>query len=120
MSENQNDTQRRSNDDFHFEILEHLAVLSTRDNGWTREVNIVSWNSGAAKVDLRDWDPDHKRMSKGLTYFDDEAKKLTNALNKRYGLKEPRKDEPGSEPQPAAPAAVPPAASSSAAAPAPA
>lgn len=118
MSEYQNESQRNK-DDFRFEIVEHIAVLGKRDNGWTKEVNIVEWNGGAAKVDVRDWDPEHIRMSRGVTLFDEEARKLTLALSKRYNVKRPQNDEPGSEPQPAAPAAaLQPSASSAAPAPA--
>jgi hypothetical protein len=61
-------------------------VLGRKENGWTREVNIVAWNDGPGKVDIRDWDPDHKRMTKGITLFEDEAENLTKVLARRYGL----------------------------------
>lgn len=36
-----------------FEIKKHLGVLSTRESGWTKEANIISWNDGPAKLDIR-------------------------------------------------------------------
>ena len=39
-----------------FEIMEHVGVLESRADGWTKEVNIVSWNGGVPKIDIRDWD----------------------------------------------------------------
>lgn len=44
--------------DIKFEIKEEIGVLSESSRGWTKEFNKVSWNGGAAKYDLRDWDPD--------------------------------------------------------------
>lgn len=85
MAYRQNDSQRR-NDVVRFNLMEHIGVLSTKDNGWTREVNIVSWNDGTAKVDIREWAPDHKRMTKGVTLFEQEAETLAKVLADRYGL----------------------------------
>ncbi len=85
MAYRQNNSQRRS-DEVRFDLMEHIGVLSRKDNGWTREVNIVSWNSGPAKVDIREWDPDHERMTRGVTLFEDEAEKLAKVLANRYGL----------------------------------
>ncbi len=89
MANAQNYTQQRNNrDEVRFDLLEHICVLGTRkDTGWTREANIVAWNGGVAKLDLRDWDPNHERMSKGITLFDEEAEKLTRMLCKRYGIR---------------------------------
>jgi len=61
-----------------FEIKEHLGVITKFDSGWNRELNIISWNGGVAKYDLRDWDPYHERMSKGLTLFDGEMRKVVD------------------------------------------
>ena len=68
--------------DIKYEILEQLGVISESPKGWTRELNRVSWNGREAKLDLRDWAPEHEKMSKGITLTDDEAKKLCNLLSK--------------------------------------
>ena len=94
MAYRQNDSQSR-NDRVRFDLMEHIGVLSMKDNGWTREVNIVSWNGGAAKVDIREWDPEHKRMTKGVTLFEDEAETLTKVLARRYGLRLTDREAPG-------------------------
>ena len=42
-----------NNTEVTFEIMEHIGVLDTYDNreqAWTKEVNIVSWNGGPAKM----------------------------------------------------------------------
>lgn len=60
------------------ELKEQIAVLGKKTNGWTKELNLVSWNGAAPKFDVRDWDEKHERMSKGLTLFDDEMRKLVD------------------------------------------
>lgn len=69
-----------------YEIQENLGVISTSKNGWTREVNIISWEGGAPKVDIRSWDPDHERMDRGKsTYTKAEAVELMKILEARFG-----------------------------------
>ena len=68
-----------------FEIVEKLGVLGEPSaNGWTKEVNVVAWNGGVPKVDIRDWDPEHKRMSKGVRFSDEEAEALGKILTKAF------------------------------------
>ena len=69
-----------------FEIKKHLAVLSTNaKTSWTKEVNIVSWNGGAAKLDVREWAPNHERMARGLTFSEEEARQLQAAIASAFG-----------------------------------
>ena len=63
-------------DEIQYEIVNHLGVLRMNQNGWNRELNIVSWNGRQANFDLRDWTPDHNRMKKGITLTRDEMRKL--------------------------------------------
>ena len=65
-----------------FEITDHLATLSTSTKGWTKELNLVSWNGAAAKYDIRDWSPDHNKMGKGVTLSVDEMKELKKVVEK--------------------------------------
>ena len=37
-----------------FELIKHLGILSKGAKGWTKEVNIVSWNNRKPKVDIRE------------------------------------------------------------------
>ena len=53
--------------EFSYEIIEEIAVLSENNKGWRKELNLVSWNGRPPKFDLRDWAPDHEKMGKGLT-----------------------------------------------------
>lgn len=63
-----------------FEIMQTLGVLSTNAKGWQKELNLVSWNGRPAKFDLRDWDPDHVKMSKGVTLSNEEVSALKKML----------------------------------------
>lgn len=64
-----------------FEITETLGILSENAKGWTKELNLVSWNEREPKYDLREWNPDHTRMGKGITLTDDEVEILRAILN---------------------------------------
>ncbi|MGV8145734.1 MAG: YdbC family protein [Alkaliphilus sp.] len=68
--------------EFKFEITSNLGVLSESTKGWTKEFNMVSWNERAPKYDLREWDPDHEKMAKGVTLTKEEVIKLKEILNK--------------------------------------
>mgnify|MGYP004511264901 CR=1 FL=1 len=65
-----------------YDIIENIGVLSTSAKGWTKELNLISWNGGAPKFDVRDWAPEHEKMGKGITISRDEAKILVDLLNK--------------------------------------
>ena len=65
-----------------YEIVEQIAVLSESSSGWKRELNLVSWNGREPKYDLRDWDQNHARMGKGITFTKDEMESLRDVLNK--------------------------------------
>ena len=66
-----------------FELTEHLGVINTYPTGWKKELNLVSWNNAAPKFDIRDWDPDHEHMSRGITMHPEEAKTLSELLNEQ-------------------------------------
>lgn len=64
-----------------FEITERIGVLSENAKGRTKELNKVSWNEREPKYDLREWNPDHSRMGKGITLTDEEVETLKAILN---------------------------------------
>lgn len=66
------------------EIKKHIGVLSEKGSGWKKELNIVSWNNGEAKFDIREWSEDHERMSRGITLTDEEAEELKELLEKVF------------------------------------
>ena len=69
--------------DISFEIKEKIGVLAEHTTGWTKELNLVAWNGGAAKWDIREWNPEHTSMSRGLTLNDDEMKNLLTLMKGR-------------------------------------
>ena len=65
-----------------YEIAEKLGVLGEMGNGWTKELNLVSWNDREPVYDIRTWNEGHDRMGKGITLSMDEVKELKELLNK--------------------------------------
>ncbi len=64
--------------EFSFEITKSFGVISTSDRGWTKELNLVSWRGAPPKYDIRDWDENHERMSRGITLREEEIEKLVD------------------------------------------
>ena len=73
-----------ANNEIVFNVVEKIGEINKYPTGWVKEVNLISWNNGPAKVDIRDWDPDHMHMSKGVTLHDDEAKRLLALLKDHF------------------------------------
>lgn len=69
-----------------FEIKEKVGVIKTYSTGWTKEINIVSWNNGTPKFDIRDWDSEHEHMSRGTTLNEIEARELYEILKNRFEI----------------------------------
>ena len=63
-----------------YEIIKQVGVLSTSASGWTKELNLISWNDREPKYDLRDWSPDRKRRGKGVTLSMEELSALKALL----------------------------------------
>jgi len=69
--------------EFKYEVVERIAVLSESSKGWTKELNLISWNDREAKYDIREWSPDGTKMGKGITLSDEETHVLKKALEGR-------------------------------------
>ena len=67
--------------DIKYEIIKKIGVLSENAKGWTKELNLVSWNDRPAKLDIREWAPGHEKMGKGITLCTEDLKKLRDILN---------------------------------------
>lgn len=65
-----------------FDIEYEYGVISESSKGWKKELNLVSWNNNKAKYDIREWDPEHEKMGKGITFSEDELRVLKEILNK--------------------------------------
>lgn len=64
-----------------FELVEHIGVFGKDSKGWTKELNRVAWNGGAAKYDIRSWDENHLKMGRGITLTKQEVLELKNIIN---------------------------------------
>ena len=69
--------------DITFDIIEEIGIISTVDTGWAKELNLVRWNGGIAKYDIREWDPHHTRMSRGITLKEEEMRRILELMKKR-------------------------------------
>ena len=70
--------------DIKYEIKEELGTLSENAKGWTKELNLISWNDAAPKYDIRDWAPEHEKMGKGITLTKEEAFALYELLKENF------------------------------------
>ena len=64
-----------------YEIINKMGVLSTSTRGWSKELNLISWNDREPKYDLRDWSADHSKMGKGVTLTKEELSALREILS---------------------------------------
>ena len=69
------------NNQYNFEIIKHIGIIDSYPSGWAKEINLVSWNGNDAKYDIREWSPEHDKMSRGLTLTKEEVIKLMDILS---------------------------------------
>ena len=50
-----------------YEIYKHIGDLSKPDNGWTKELNFISWNAREPVYDIRTWNAGHTEYGNGVT-----------------------------------------------------
>lgn len=62
------------------EIIKEIAVLSKSDSGYTKEINLISWNGNEPKYDIRSFSPNREKCGKGITLTESEVKTLFAAL----------------------------------------
>lgn len=67
--------------DIRYEIVQKIAILSTSASGWSKELNLISWNDREPKFDIRDWSGDGMKMGKGVTLTVNELVALRDVLN---------------------------------------
>ena len=67
------------------EIVEPIAVLSENEKGYTKEINLVSWNGAEPKFDIRNWHPGRVWSGKGITLTKEEIMNLMDAMEEVIG-----------------------------------
>lgn len=63
-----------------YEIVKEIAVLKEGSNLWRKELNLVRWNGGAPKYDVRWWSPDRGSPGKGITFVPEELHQLADIV----------------------------------------
>lgn len=81
-----------------FEIVEEIGVITVHSTGWRKELNLVCWNGGLPKYDIRDWSPDHERMSRGVTLHENEMRHIFDLMKKRRTRRRNRRTDSGNSP----------------------
>jgi hypothetical protein len=69
--------------EFSYEVTAELGVISENAKGWQTKLNMISWNGGESKFDVRPWSPDGERMGKGISLNEEEMVKLVELFNNR-------------------------------------
>ena len=67
--------------DFKYEIIKEIGIISERKGGWSKQLNLISWNDAEPKYDIRDWSPNREKMGKGISLSASELQALTDMLN---------------------------------------
>ena len=67
--------------DIQYEIVQHFGALSSSPSGWSKQLNLISWNDREPKFDIRDWSADGVKMGKGVTLTVNELLALRDLLN---------------------------------------
>ena len=67
--------------EINFENTKHIGVLSESAKGWTKELNLISWNDREPKYDIREWSPEREKMGKGVTLSVEDVDALKQLLD---------------------------------------
>ncbi|MCI5697854.1 MAG: PC4/YdbC family ssDNA-binding protein [Clostridiales bacterium] len=74
-----------------YRITRSFGAIRQTDRGWTRELNMVSWNDMPEKFDIRDWNDDHSKCGRGITLTVEEMETLLELA--QNGLEKVKADE---------------------------
>lgn len=70
-----------------YDVVENIGVIA--DNGaWETQVNMISWNHAKPKFDIRKWNVETNKMSKGISLTESEARELAKVLTEYFEGKE--------------------------------
>lgn len=48
-------------------IYKHMGNLAKPNNGWTKELNFISWDDREPVYDIRTWNATHTKYGRGVT-----------------------------------------------------
>ena len=61
-------------------IYKHTGNISNPNNGWTKELNYISWDDREPVYDIRTWNQDHSEYGKGVTITQSEMLRLRELI----------------------------------------
>lgn len=67
-----------------YTIYKHIGKLSYPNNGWTKELNFISWEDREPVYDIRIWNIEHTKYGQGVTMTSGQMvilKKLLQEIN---------------------------------------
>lgn len=76
--------KRETSGGISYELIRNVGTIPSGGRSWSKEVNIIKWSGGSPKYDIRDWAPDHSKMSKGVTLTEQEARNLYILLKRIF------------------------------------
>ena len=62
-------------------IYRHIGKLSNSNNGWIKELNLISWNDREPVYDIRTWNENYTRYGKGITITSKQMVRLKELLS---------------------------------------
>ena len=71
--------KQNDSNEFKCKIVKKIGIISVNTQGWTKEVNLVSYNGKKAVVDIRTWSPS-KKMGRGITIDKKDLNRLIELL----------------------------------------
>ena len=66
-----------------YDVVRNIGVLAV-NVAWETQVNLISWNHGTPKFDIRKWNVENDHMSKGISLTESEARELVRVLTKYF------------------------------------
>lgn len=65
--------------DITYNVEKKIGVIG--DSGvWETQVNLISWNHASAKFDIRKWNTETGKMSKGISLSENEIRALAELI----------------------------------------
>lgn len=59
-----------------FEIVEELHKFPDTGSAYRKELNLIDWFGNGLRYDIRGWNEEHTKMTKGISLTEDEFKEL--------------------------------------------
>ena len=72
--------------DITYSVEKQIGVISS-SGVWETQLNLISWNHGKPKYDLRKWNTETGKMSKGISLTKDELVSLIDLVNDYFELR---------------------------------